>query len=144
MMRPTFLEVYFCLGATLRSLWSSGSLLSRFLTLQILTSQCSEVNASSRCLNLISLLPISALRVRSKPGGVRKSSWDMNKVFHFNNQRVASQLCVMVKMCIKKCLFFDGNHSSICMLNMKLQSVAGQLSLTQRLETVGNSQLGSV
>ncbi|TNN78816.1 hypothetical protein EYF80_010986 [Liparis tanakae] len=43
-------------------------------TQEILTSQCSEVKASSRCFSLMSLLPISALRVRSKPGGVRKSS----------------------------------------------------------------------
>lgn len=57
------------------SLWSNVSLLSSCFTLYILTSQCSEVKASSRCLNLMSLFPISAFRVRSNPGGVRKSSY---------------------------------------------------------------------
>ena len=43
--------------------------------LYILTSQCSEVKASSRCSNLMFLFPISAFLVRSNPGGERKSSW---------------------------------------------------------------------
>lgn len=75
-LAPTFFDKYFCFGKMLvtRGLWSSVSLLSGAFTLYILTSQCSDVKASSKCLNLMSLFPISALRVRSKPGGVRKSS----------------------------------------------------------------------
>lgn len=66
-----------CLLAALvtRGLRSRRGRFSGSLTLYIRTSQCSELNASSRCFSLTSLFPISALRVRSNPGGVLKSSW---------------------------------------------------------------------
>ena len=61
----TFFDAYFFLMALVVSLGSTISLLSKSFTLYILTSQCSVVYASSKCLNDMSLLPISALRVRS-------------------------------------------------------------------------------
>lgn len=83
--KPTFFDKYFCFGTMLVTLglWSNVSLLSNFFTLYILTSQCSDVKASSKCLNLMSLLPISALRVRSNPGGVRKSSYKIKVARYF-------------------------------------------------------------
>lgn len=58
------------------------------LTLQILTSQCSVVQASSRCSSWMFLFPISTLRVRSKPDGVRKSNYahrqHLHRQYHFH------------------------------------------------------------
>ncbi len=90
----TFLEESLCLSVCVwlwlclwsapvtRGLRSSGCRLSRSLTLYIRTSQCSEVNASSRCFSFTSLFPISAFRVRSNPGGVLKSSWTEKNTFN--------------------------------------------------------------
>lgn len=48
--------------------------MQHLLTLYILTSQCSVVYASSRTSSSKSLLPISAFRTRSKPGGRSKTT----------------------------------------------------------------------
>ena len=47
--------------------------------LYILTSQCSEVKASSKCSNLKFLFPISTFRVLSKPDGDRKSNCEIEQ-----------------------------------------------------------------